>query len=181
MEDMSTIARPYAQAALSQAESEGKLAEWSEMLGFLADAVRNPTLTGVITNPRVGTAQLTDLLLSIADGRLSETGANFVRLLVANDRTLALPQISEQFERRRADLEGRRHVDIVSAFEMDDAQREQLASAVARRLGRQVDVDVTVDKALIGGVIIRAGDLVIDASIRGRLAQLGSALGSAAA
>ncbi|MEM7408269.1 MAG: ATP synthase F1 subunit delta, partial [Pseudomonadota bacterium] len=70
--------------------------------------------------------------------------------------------------------------DIISAFEMDDAQRDALASAISQRLGREVDVTVSVDSALIGGVIIRAGDLVIDASMRGRLAQLGTALGAAA-
>tara|TARA_B100000676_G_scaffold224625_1_gene222047 strand:+ start:4341 stop:4886 length:546 start_codon:yes stop_codon:yes gene_type:complete len=181
MEDMSTIARPYAQAALSQADSEGKLAEWSDMLSFLADAVRDPTMAGVIANPRVDAEKLTELMLGVADGRLSDTGANFVRLLVAKDRTAALPEISAQFETRRAELEGRRHVDIVSAFELDAAQQDKLAAAVARRLGREVDIAVTVDEALIGGVIIRAGDLVIDASVRGRLAQLGTALGGAAA
>ncbi len=180
MEDLTTIARPYAQAALSQAQTEDDVAGWGDMLEFLAALARDPTLSGVIANPSVETSELTRLLLDVAGDRLSATGTNFVRLLAANHRLAALSEIQRQFERLRADLEGRLQVDIVSAYELSDGQADELAAAVARRLGRQVDVTSTVDSALIGGVIIRAGDLAIDASMRGRLAQMGAALGVAA-
>ena len=111
---------------------------------------------------------------------MSDTTTNFVKLLAANHRLAALPEIQRQFERLRADLEGRLKVDIVSAYELSEGQAKSLSEAVARRLGRQVDVSVTVDSALIGGVVIRAGDLVIDASMRGRLAQMSASLGVAA-
>ncbi|MEM7406156.1 MAG: F0F1 ATP synthase subunit delta, partial [Pseudomonadota bacterium] len=150
MEDLSTVARPYAQAAVSHAQAEGSLSEWSDMLGFMANVVRDPTVAGVIANPRVDSARLTEILLALGGEQLNDGGRNFVKLLVTNDRVAALPQIHEQFERRRDELEGRRQVDIISAFEMDDAQRDALASAISQRLGREVDVTVSVDSALIG-------------------------------
>ena len=180
MEEISTIARPYAQAVLSQAQSESDLAKWSDMLSFLSSVVSDATIASAVANPRVSSEQLTEILLNIGEGQLSDTGANFVRLLVANDRVPALPEIAAQFERRRAELEGRRKVEIVSAFEMNVEQQSILEAAISKRLGREVDVTVAVDSSLIGGVVIRAGDLVIDASMRGRLAQLGTALGAAA-
>ena len=180
MDDLSTVARPYAQAAFSQARDEGKLADWSEMLSFLASAVRDPTLAGVIANPRVDGARLLELIEQIGGDRISDTGRNFLRLLVENARLVALPQISEQFEVARFREEGRRNVDVVSARKLTKKQNDDLAKAVSRRLGTEVELTVTVDKELLGGVIVRAGDLVIDASLRGRLAQLGNALGAAA-
>ena len=180
MEDLTTIARPYAQAALSQAQTEDDLAGWGDMLQFLSSVVRDPTMAGVIANPSVETSEVERLMLNVAGERLSATGTNFVRLLASNHRLAALPEIQQQFERLRGDLEGRLQVDIISAYELSESQVGELSTAVARKLGRQVEVSSTVDSALIGGVIIRAGDLVIDASMRGRLAQMGVALGVAA-
>lgn len=180
MQELNTIARPYAQAALAQAVAEQKLAEWSEALAFLAAAVRDPALAAVVGNPAIDDERLTALMLAVAEGRISETVGNFLKLLVHNQRLPALGHIAAQFETGRAELEGRRHVEVVSAFEMSDAQKKTLSSAVAKRLGRDVDVQVSVDDTLLGGVVIRAGDMVIDASMRGRLAQLASALGAAA-
>ena len=97
MEDLSTIARPYAQAVLAQAEKEKKLGEWSDMLDFLSAAVRDPQLSGIIANPSIESARLSELLLQVADGRLSETGVNLVKVLVENRRVQALPQIAEQY------------------------------------------------------------------------------------
>lgn len=180
MEDLTTIARPYAQAALSQAQAEDEIAGWGDTLEFLSGVVRDPTMAGVIANPSVETDEVTRLMLDLGGERLTATGTNFVRLLAANHRLAALPEIQVQFERLRGDLEGRLKVEIVSAYELNAAQVDELGAAVARRLGRQVDLTSTVDSALIGGVIIRAGDLVIDASMRGRLAKMGVALGVAA-
>ncbi|NKC11299.1 MAG: F0F1 ATP synthase subunit delta [Gammaproteobacteria bacterium] len=180
MDDLSTVARPYAQAAIKQAQDEGELGAWSEMLAFLAGAVADPALAGIIANPRVDAEQLSEVMLTIGEGWLSGTGANFVKLLVANARLNALAQIARQFELAKAQIEGRRQVDVISARKLTKKPYEQLAKAIARRLGHEVELNVSEDKALLGGVIIRAGDLVIDASIRGRLAQLGNALGAAA-
>lgn len=178
MEDLSTIARPYAQAVLGQAQAEDKMSEWSDMLAFLGTAVRDPALSGIIANPSVNGERLTELLLQLGEGRLSDTGANLVRVLVENRRLQALPAIAEQFEVARAEFEGRRQVQVVSAYKLTVAQTKALAKAVSARLGRTVEVEASIDKSLIGGVVIRAGDTVIDASMRGRLAQLGAALGA---
>jgi F-type H+-transporting ATPase subunit delta len=180
MDDLNTIARPYAQAALAQATEEGKVAEWSEMLGFLAGLAKDPTMSGIIANPRVEGSRLSDLVLQAAEGRLSETGVNFARILVANGRLNAAAFIAQQFEAAKAALEGRRQVEVVSARELTDAQREDLAKTLAAKLGYEVEQTVVEDTSLLGGVLVRAGDLVIDASMRGRLAQLANALGAAA-
>ena len=180
MEDLSTIARPYAQAVLAQAEKEKKLGEWSDMLDFLSAAVRDPRLSGIIANPSIESARLSELLLQVADGRFSETGVNLVKVLVENRRVQALPQIAEQYEKARAELEGKRNVEVTSAYKLTAAQQKALAAAIAKRLGHEVELTAFVDKDLVGGVIIRAGDTVIDASMRGRLAQLGASLGAAA-
>ena len=177
MEDLSTIARPYAQAILAQADSEKQFAQWSDMLGFLASAVRDPALSGIISNPSIDGVRLTELLLQVSEGRLSDSGANLVRVLVENRRVGTLPQIAEQYESGRAELEGRRQVEIVSAFKLTAKQTTALTKAISERLGRKVDVEVSIDNTLLGGVVIRAGDTVIDASMRGKLAQLGTVLG----
>jgi F-type H+-transporting ATPase subunit delta len=178
MEDLSTIARPYAQAVLAQAQAEKQLGEWSDMLAFLAAAVRDPTLSGIVANPSVDADRLTKLLLQIGDGRLSPSGANLVRVLVENRRVDALPQIAKRYEAARSELEGRRQVQVISAYKMTAAQQKNLAKAVSARLGKEVELEASIDKSLIGGVIIRAGDTVIDASMRGRLALLGASMGA---
>ena len=172
MIETSALARPYPLAAYEQAQAEAAIFEWSTGLQFLGAVVADPAMAEMIANPRVGDEALTSLLLDVCEGRLSETQSNFARLLIEAGRlTLAL-DISALYERERAKSEGRANVSIVSAFELDDAQRDALTQSMAKRLGREIDLEVAVDDALIGGVIIRSGDVVIDASLRGRLRQL---------
>lgn len=177
-EERSTLARPYATAAFQQAQEEGKLEQWSEMLGFLRAMVSDPTMAGVVADPRVERGKLVELILGIAGDRLSKTGQNFVKVLVHNGRMGLVAEITELFEKLRGDAEGRTRVDVVSAFELAPDYARQISEAMAKRLAREVDLTVRVDQALIGGVIIRAGDLVIDASLRGRLQQLAVGLRS---
>ena len=176
MADTGSIARPYALAAYSQARQEGQFPAWSEMLGLLIKVVSDPMLAGVIAHPKVDKQQLTALVLDVCGDGLSQTGKNFVSVVVDNGRLGLMSAIAEYYEQERARSGGRSQVEVVSAFDLDDAQRETIAKAMERRLGRKVDLEVSVDNALIGGVIIRAGDMVIDASLRGRLEQLGQSL-----
>jgi F-type H+-transporting ATPase subunit delta len=176
MAETTTLARPYAEAAFEQAREEDKLDEWSAMLRFLRAVVSDPTMAGIIADPRVEKSNLEKLLLDIGKDRLSKTGTNFVRVLVHYRRLGLVPEIAKLFERLRAEVEGLSRVEVTSAFELDPKYQESIAKAMSERLERNVDVSVRVDPSLIGGVVIRVGDLVIDASLRGRLTQLAHAL-----
>ncbi len=176
MAEVSTIARPYALAAFKQAKEEKKLGEWSEMIEALALIVSDPLMKGLIANPGVKRDQLADLVIDVAGKALSDTGKNFVRVLLEKNRLKYLPEVRRIFEEERAESEGRSKVEVTSAFDLNEEQKENITSAMSKRLGTKVDLSVKVDDALIGGVVIRAGDLVIDASLRGRMSRLANTL-----
>ena len=176
MAESGELARPYAVAAFKQAEEEGKLGEWAEMLDLLATIARDPTMSGLIANPGVDRARLVELFIDVCDDRLSDTGRNFVKVVGQYGRFALLPDISRRFAEECAAREGRNQVHVTSAFELSKAQRTTIVAAMEKRLGSKVTLDCAVDDSLIGGVVIRAGDLVIDASFRGRLGQLAQTL-----
>jgi F-type H+-transporting ATPase subunit delta len=174
--EKATRARPYAKAAFEQARGENKAKEWSALLELLAAITADPLMRRVARNPRVSDEQLSGLIMDLCEERLTPTGRNFVQLLVNAGRLEAAPEIHVQFERRRLQAEGRANVEVIAAFELDDAQRNRIREVMTRRLGREVTLSAVVDKSLIGGAIIRSGDSVIDASVRGRLRILGNQL-----
>ena len=176
MAETGELARPYAVAAFKQADEEGKLGEWAEMLELLAAVARDATMSGLIANPRVDRAQLVELFIEVCGDRLSDTGRNFVRVVGEYGRFVLLPDIFGRFAEERAAREGRNHVHVASAFDLSKSQRKTIVEAMEKRLGTKVTLDCEVDDSLIGGVVIRAGDLVIDASLRGRLEQLAQTL-----
>ena len=175
--DNSTIARPYAEAVFARAEETGKLDPWSDVLAFLADAVRDPGLAALIGDPLFGREKLTGLMLDIGSGRLDEEGNNLVRLLVQNDRTSVLPEISEIYEQLKAESQRIIKVVVRSAYELQPAQINNIAEMLKAKLGRDITITAEEDPDLIGGVHIRAGDTVIDGSVQGRLQQLANELG----
>ena len=175
--DATTIARPYAEAAFARAVESDKLDLWSDMLEWLATATRDPALSGLIASPKLDLTQMTDLMLDIGEGRLSDEGQNLVRLLVANRRLSVLPEIAALFEQRKAEHEGTLDVRLTSAFALEPAQEQQLAEALKRKLGREVRISSEQDQELIGGFHLRAGDLVIDGSVSGQLGKLANELG----
>lgn len=172
MESNIKTARPYAIAAFKQAQDEGDSKRWSEMLTLLASVSSDPSMQVLIANPKVTRPQLASLVIDVCGEALSETGRNFVKVLAENQRLGIASDIAVAFEAERASAERRSDVKVVSAYELTAAQQNDINVEMTRQLGTKVDISVAVDRALIGGVIIRCGDLVIDASIRGRLAQL---------
>ena len=176
MAEVSTIARPYALAAFKQAKQEGKLSEWSDMIEALSVIVSDPLVKGLIANPRVKREQLADLIIEVGGKALSDTGKNFVRVLAEKGRLKFVPEVRKIYEQERAESEGRSKVQVTSAFELNDAEKKKITSSMSKRLGTDVDLSVEVDDSLIGGVVIRAGDLVIDASLRGRMNRLANTL-----
>ena len=175
--DATTIARPYAEAIFKRAVETDKLEVWSDMLDFLAAAVRDHTLSGLIASPKLNRAQLGELMLEIGGGRLNEEGQNLVRLLVQNKRLAVLPEIAQLYAARRAEHEGTVDVHVVSAFRLMPAQEQQIAEALKAKLGREVRITSEEDAGLIGGFRLRAGDMVIDGSVSGQLTQLANELG----
>ncbi|MEX2516509.1 MAG: F0F1 ATP synthase subunit delta [Gammaproteobacteria bacterium] len=172
MLEKTTIARPYAEAAFEQAREEGELKSWSELMVTLTAVVRDKQMRLLLENPRVTSEQIMQIVTSIVSGSLSKTQSNFVRLLIEAERLLYAPEMAEQFEQQRLDVEGLANVDVISAYPLDDGQRQRIVEAMARKLDRKIELSESTNQELIGGVIIRNGDYVIDASVRGQLEEL---------
>ena len=176
MAELSTVARPYAQAAFKLADAAGSLGPWSEALDALALVSQDSVVQALTGNPNVSPGRLAGLVIDVLDGKLLAEVQNFVRLVAENRRVAALVEIRDQFEVLKNAREGVQDVEIVSAFELDDAQRSELAARLEKSTGKKVTVHVTLDPHLIGGVKIIMGDKVIDASARAQLAALESTL-----
>ncbi len=172
MLENATVARPYASAAFELAQEAGQVSHWSDMLGLLSVIFSDQDMRRLIFNPRISAQQLQDLIFDICGGRLCDAGRNFVNILIQAERLQYAPSIKALFDEMRAKAEGRVDVEVIVAYELDQQQEEAIAKVIANRLGRQVNISTSVDGALIGGAIIRAGDAVIDASLRGRLNEL---------
>ena len=173
----STIARPYAEAVFGRASESNELDQWSDTLGLLAAVVEDKKVAAAISNPKVESDQRVSLMLDICGKHLDSEAQNLVRLLVRNGRLSVLPEIALIYEGLKNESQGKLDVEIVSAYEVTKAQETSLAAALKERLGRDIQMTSEVDKELIGGVIIRAGDLVIDGSVQGRLRKLATELG----
>jgi F-type H+-transporting ATPase subunit delta len=174
MLETATLARPYAQAAFEHARGSGQVSPWSEGLAFLAALFSDPALRGLVHDPRIGRPRLTQLIFDLAGERLTPDLRNFVRVLLDADRILILPEIARLYALLVAEAAGVVEVEVISAFALEEGQQLAIERAVRRRAGKEIDVKHRIDPALIGGAVIRMGDLVIDASVRGRLQQLAS-------
>jgi F-type H+-transporting ATPase subunit delta len=178
MAETATIARPYAEAVFGLADKTGTLAKWSQLLAALASSAADPRVRALIGDPKLREDQLYGLIAALAGADIPAEAQNLVRVLMANDRLTLLPEIHGQFEALRHEREGVVEAEIATAFPMANGQLESLVSDLERRFKRKVQPHVTVDKDLIGGVRIAVGDEVIDGSVRGKLADMASALKS---
>lgn len=167
-----TLARPYAKAAFEVARERGEFARWSQMLAAAAAVISDPRVAKLVNSPRVKPEELIDLIAAASGDSMDEQTRNFMLTLAQNRRLGVLPQIAEIFEELRAEVENVADVHVTSAVELNDAQREQLAAALNKRLRRAVRLHCDVDVSLIGGAIVRSGDFVIDGSLRARLERL---------
>jgi len=171
-----TVARPYARAAFDEAQKLGELKSWSEMLHTAVEATMQKDMQRVINSTKVTTVQLNKLLMEICGGKLKTTEQNFIKLLVENKRLGVLPQILEMYEALRSEAEKSIDVIVTSAFELNEAQKQKITAALKVRMGREIKLNCEVNRELLGGVVIRAGDKVIDGSARTRLSELAVAL-----
>lgn len=175
MAELLTIARPYADAAFALAREESTLPQWSDALSRLTQVMASDEAGSLVDNPRLTPAQVATLIGDAA-GTLSPTQRNFVQLLAENERLPALSEITEQFHHLRNQAEGTLDAIIETAYPLDDAQIADIRSTLEQKYGRKVHARAEVDTDLIGGVCIRMGDEVIDASVRGKLARLAASL-----
>jgi len=178
MAELSTIARPYAKAAFEHALEKSVLSQWSEQLAVVATVTMDTTMESVLGNPSLTSTQQAQTLTDVCGDTLGAELRNFVEILAANKRLSLLPEIYTLFEQQKANQERSVDVEVVSAFEMDNNTRDTLAAVLGKKLEREVKVSTSTDKDLLGGVLIRAGDLVIDGSVRGRLNKLAEAMNS---
>ncbi|HSM99002.1 MAG TPA: F0F1 ATP synthase subunit delta [Gallionella sp.] len=176
MSEAITTARPYAQAAFEEAQKLADLKGWSEALVSLAEAISHPEVRDVITSPRVAKSKVESLMDGLMGGQAKTQQRNFVRILVDNQRLLLLPEIVALFESLRAEAEKTVNVVVDSAFELSAAQQEKIISSLKARMGREIKLVCKINKELLGGVVIRAGDKVIDGSARTRLGEMANAL-----
>jgi F-type H+-transporting ATPase subunit delta len=176
--ERATIARPYAKAAFEYARGANTFGEWSQALKTAAEIVADPRVAPLTKSPQWLSADLVKLITDVAGAKLDAGMHNFVRVLAENHRLLLLPEIAAHYEVLRAAVENTIDVEVVSAVALNDAQAEKLKAALSARLKRQVRVRTSIDSTLLGGAVLRAGDLVIDGSLRGRLQRLATDLTS---
>jgi F-type H+-transporting ATPase subunit delta len=178
MAELTTLARPYARAAFSFAREKGDLQGWSDLLMTLAAVAQQPQVATLLASPMLTSEQRASALAEVLGEELSEHGKNFIFTLAINKRLSLLPQIADLFNQLKAELEHTLDVQLTTAYPLDEEIVAKLAAALTRILKSEVSVTQDVDKSLIGGFSVRAGDTVLDGSIRGRLAKLAEALHS---
>ena len=178
MAELTTLARPYAKAAFEYAQAHQQLANWSAMLGLAAAVSQDDTMQRVLKAPRLTSTEKATTFVEVCGDKFDAQARNFLSIVSENNRMELLPEIADMFELYKAEQEKSVDVDVTSAFALNDEQQDKLAKVLSARLGREVRLHAAEDASLIGGVVIRAGDLVIDGSVRGKLAQLAEALKS---
>ena len=178
MAELSTLARPYAKAAFEFAVDASDLKGWADSLSTSAAVTQHAAVVKLLTSPGSTPAHQAATIIDLCGDVLDATGRNFIVILSENRRLTLLPQISLQFEAMKANREKAVDVDVTAAQPLDAQQQQMLSDALSKKLQRKVNMQVSLDKSLLGGAVIRAGDTVIDGSIRGRLTKLAESLNS---
>ena len=174
MSELTTAARPYARAVFEMAEKSGKLGEWSDLLGFMGSVANNEKVVELLASPKMAKQSGADAFIELADGKLNDEAKNLVSMLAENNRLSLLPEMSAIYEVLKDEAEGSVEAIVTAAKKLTQGEEKSIADALGKRLGRKVKLKVSVDEALLGGAIIQAGDLVIDGSLKGRLAKMSS-------
>ena len=169
--ELATIARPYAEALFRVAQNED-LTKWASLMSELAVIGANADVRELAANPRLDKNQVVDLLLSLVKATDHAEVRNFIEILVQNDRVTLLPEIGEQFHELKNASEGVADAEIISAFPMSDNQLQEVLKTLEKRFMRKLNVTLTEDKSLIGGIIVVVGDEVLDLSVRAKLQKM---------
>jgi len=177
MSNLTTIARPYAKAAFDFAVEKDQLDQWGQMLSFAAEVAKNEQIQGLLSGS-VSAEKAVEIFVAVCGEQVDAFGQNLIKVMAKNGRLKALPDVCEQFFVLKKEHEKQIDVEVISATELSGEQIANIGSKLEVRLERKVKLNCSVDETLLGGVIIRAGDLVIDDSARGRLTRLSDALQS---
>jgi len=177
MSELTTVARPYAKAAFDFAVEANTIDTWLSMLVFAAEVSENETITNYLSGG-VSADQATDLFLKVCEDQLDSNGQNLIKVMAENERLLVLPQVLVQFSALKAEYEKEIAVDVTSAVELVADQVTTLSAALEKRLARKVKLNCIVDANVVSGLIIKAGDMVIDGSVRGKLSRLATTMQS---
>ncbi|BDX08693.1 F0F1 ATP synthase subunit delta [Planctobacterium marinum] len=175
MSELTTVARPYANAAFDYAVEKQAVNNWLEMLHFAAEVAKNESVKEILSGSTAADT-LADLFINLCGEQLNENGQNFIKVLAENKRLQALPEILVLFTELKAEYEKEIDVDVTSATDLSDAQQQEISQSLEKRLARKVKLNCNVDPELIAGFVIQAGDMVIDGSIKSKLNRLTDAL-----
>jgi F-type H+-transporting ATPase subunit delta len=178
MAELTTLARPYAKAVFAEASEKGALDAWSADLALLAACVADADMAKVLVHPSLTAQQQAQALTDVCGDKLNEAAKNLVAVLAENKRLMLVPEIAALYEELKAQLQNTVDVVVTSAFELSNEQADKLAQALKAKLQCDVRLTSEIDETLIGGAIIRAGDLVIDGSVIGKLSKLAEAMKS---
>ncbi len=172
MSELATLERPYAVAAFKRAKETDSTQKWSQDLAFMSAVLGDKDISVVIDNPKINKQQVTTFVLDICHGQIDGEAENLIQLHVHNKRLSLTPVIARLFEVYKAEDAGYIDVDVFVAYAFSDEDEPDFISTLEKALVKKVNMKVTVDKSLIGGVLVRAGDRVIDGSIKGQLQQM---------
>ena len=176
MAELITAARPYARAIFELAQEQERFDDWSSSLAFLSVVAHDPTMRAVLDSPRVSGQVAADLFISVCEAHIGDHESNLIKVLAEYRRLPLLPEIAALYEHYRSQAEGKINAEVISARALDDGELSAIAKALSTRLGREVKLSSKIDASLLGGAVIRAGDLVIDGSTRGKLNKLAKIL-----
>jgi len=178
MAELTTLARPYAKAAFEYALSGSKLLVWSESLAFASAVAGDAQIQQVLQSPGLTSGRKAEIFIEICEGKLDEHVKSFIKTLSENNRLTLLPTIFEGFEKLRLEEGAMMEVSITSAYELSEEEKTKLVNALKTRFNKEINMVSNVERELLGGLVIRAGDLVIDGSIKGRIQKLTEAMNS---
>ena len=177
MADFTTAARPYANAVYDIANESKTLDSWSDALANLANVVNDAQISELLSDPEMGKQQKGELLIQVLADKLNQPQQNLVKLMAENGRLIIMQDVQQQFEVARAKAENKVDAEVVSAFELTAQQTDELINTLKNKLGCDITLTTTIDESLIGGVVIKAGDTIIDASMKSQLDSLALSLG----
>ncbi len=177
MSELTTVARPYAKAAFDFAVETNAVDNWFNMLVFAAEVSQNETMMNYLSGG-ASVEQATDLFLKVCEQQLDSKGQNLIKVMAENQRLLVLPQVLAQFSELKAEYEKTIDVDVTSAVKLKAAQQKVISAALEKRLARKVKLNCIVDANVVSGLVIKAKDMVIDGSIRGKLNRLATSMQS---
>ncbi len=177
MSELTTVARPYAKAAFDYAVEQNAIENWQTMLVFAAEVSKNETIKQLIKST-ANKDEVVKIFIGVCEDQLDQCGQNLIKLMAENNRLNILPDVAALFSELKNEYEKTVEVTVTSAVELSEKQQDSLVQSLEKRLAKKVKLNCRVDEAVVGGLLIKAGDTVIDSTIRGKLERLNTALQS---